>query len=389
MINPSPRRLANGDVVYRVQYRLYPAANPTSDTFDTFEDAQQFCALIARVGPLAAREIRLATTRDANPVTADKAFEEFCAHTASYAEPQTVAKYRRLWDRHIGPEFGPWPVGQITKQHVQTWVGHLRMTETAASIARRESSPLMEEEYLSAKTIANIQGLLSSVLKLQIEHGTLQANPAKGVRLPKGMRKREPVFLTPSQRRALIEHAPDDWGLFVEFMLATGLRWGEALALFPTDFNFESAPATVRIDKAWKHTPNGMRLGTPKTQKSKRTVSIPAHLVPALRSLVSLRASSDLVFQGFDGGRIRDAWFYKRVWQPACQGAQLDPAPRIHDLRHTHASMLLAQNVPIHIVQQRLGHESIQTTVNVYGHLIPDAGRIAAQAAELALKQAC
>lgn len=371
-----------------MQYRLHPAGIPTSDTFDSYTDARQFCDLIARVGPVAAREIRMATTRDVRPITAAKAFEEFCAHASTYAELQTVEKYRRLWERHIAPEFAEWPIRQITRQHVQAWVGRLRTTETTASIKARTERPFMEEEFLSAKRIANIQGLFSSVLKLQIDYGTLKVNPAKGVRLPKGMRKREPVFLTASQRRALINAAPDGWGLFIEFMLATGLRWGEVTALTPTDFNFEDTPPTVRVNKAWKHTPKGMRIGTPKTTKARRTVSIPSHLTKPLTALIETRQPHDLVFQGLNADRLRDAWFYKRVWQPACQGAGLDPAPRIHDLRHTHASMLLAQNVPIHIVQQRLGHESIQTTVNVYGHLIPDAGRIAAEATQEALRVA-
>lgn len=388
MPNPSPRRLRDGSVVYRVQYRLSPSSSPTSDTFDTYEDAAQFCRLIERVGGAAAREIRMATTVTQTLVTARAAFEDYCAHVSTYAEPQTVAKYQRLWDKHIGPEFDTWPVQQITRKHIQTWVGALRNTETAASIRARAENAFLEEEFLSAKTIANIQGLLSSVFKHQVDQGVLLLNPAKGVRLPKGMRKREPIFLTPTQRRSLINAAPDDWGLFIEFLLATGARWSEALALTPNDFTLETSPASVRIDKAWKHTPNGQRIGTPKTQKSRRTITLPPALAAKLTPLLAQRARGELVFQGPGGGRVRDAWFYQRVWQVACERAGLEPAPRIHDLRHTHASMLLGQNVPIHIVQQRLGHESIQTTVNVYGHLVPDAGRIAAEATAMALKEA-
>ena len=61
-----------------------------------------------------------------------------------------------------------------------------------------------------------------------------------------------------------------------------------------------------------------------------------------------------------------------------------DPRPRIHDLRHSHASWLLGQGVPIHVVQARLGHENIATTVDTYGHLLPDAQILAANAASLA-----
>ena len=219
-----------------------------------------------------------------------------------------------------------------------------------------------------------------------MERGVIDVNPAKGVRLPSKQRTREPIFLTPSQRAALINAAQyPEWKLYLEFMLATGARWSESLALTPADFDLESSPATVRIDKAWKRTPSGLRIGPPKTKKSRRTVSLPAHMVPRLRALAAERGRGDFMWQGVNGGPVKEAWFRKRVWAPVVERAGLEPAPRVHDLRHTHASMLLAANVPIHVVQQRLGHESIQTTVNVYGHLMHDAGRIAAEAVEAAL----
>ena len=64
--------------------------------------------------------------------------------------------------------------------------------------------------------------------------------------------------------------------------------------------------------------------------------------------------------------------------------SHLEPRPRIHDLRHSHASILLGAGVPIHVVQVRLGHESIKTTVDTYGHLLPDAQAMAANAASVA-----
>ena len=104
------------------------------------------------------------------------------------------------------------------------------------------------------------------------------------------------------------------------------------------------------------------------------------------------------------GGPVLHRTFWSRVWVPAVSDHQcqphrdksgpvvdcpdcwegLEPRPRIHDLRHTHASTLLGAGVPIHIVQLRLGHESIKTTVDTYGHLLPDAQAMAASAASLA-----
>lgn len=386
MPNPSPIRLRSGAVVYRVQYRLSPATNPTSDRFDTYKEALDFCRLIERVGGAAAREIREATSAHDEVLTMRAAFEEFCLSVASHAEPQTVASYRRSWERHIGAAFDAWPIQHVTRKQIEEWVRSLRSTETVSSVRAREDQPFREEKYLSGKSIANLHGILSSVFKLQVERGVIDLNPARGVRLPSKQRTREPIFLTPSQRNALINAAHDpEWKLYVEFMLATGIRWSESLALTPTDFDFESTPATVRIDKAWKRTPSGLRIGPPKTKKSTRTISLPQHLVPRLQALADSRGSGEFMWQGASGGAAKDAWFRKRVWGVIVERAGLEPVPRVHDLRHTHASMLLAANVPIHVVQQRLGHESIQTTVNVYGHLVPEAGALAALAVQVAM----
>lgn len=197
------------------------------------------------------------------------------------------------------------------------------------------------------------------------------------------------VFLTPSQRAALISAAQDlAWNLYLEFMLATGIRWSESLALTAADFDLESIPATVRVDRAWKRTPSGLRIGLPpKTQKSRRIISLPAHLVPRLRASGAEHVRGKFMWQGASGGPVKEAWFRKCVWGLIVERAGLEPVARIDDLRHTHASMLLAANVPIHVVQQRLGHESIQTTVNVYGHLVPEAGMLAARAVQIAMTQ--
>jgi site-specific recombinase XerD len=82
---------------------------------------------------------------------------------------------------------------------------------------------------------------------------------------------------------------------------------------------------------------------------------------------------------------IQHRTFWSDIWKPALNAADLDePHPRIHDLRHSYASRLLGAGVPIHVVQRLLGHESIQTTVDTYSHLMPDALTQAMNAGALA-----
>lgn len=389
MLKPSPVVLKSGTIIYRVQYRLRPGAIPTSDRFETYRQALDFCALIDRVGPMAARQIRDASTMSAQAdvITCADAFTQYVDHAASYAEEGTLMTYRGLWRRHIGETFDPWPVGQVTRHQVEQWVARLRTTETEPSARARAKNPKKLPDYLSTKTIANLHGLLSSVLSLQVERGVIDRNPAYRVRLPVKYNKREPMFLNTRQRVELLANTPREWQTFVALLMATGIRWGEATALTATDLDLEATPATVRIERAWKRDSNGFHLGPPKSKKSRRTITLPEQLIPDLTTIADQHPDG-LLFEGPNGGRLRSEWFTYHVWNPATKAAHINPKPRIHDLRHTHASMLLGAGVPIHIIQYRMGHESIETTVNVYGHLTPEAGRIAAEATQLAMATA-
>ncbi len=97
-----------------------------------------------------------------------------------------------------------------------------------------------------------------------------------------------------------------------------------------------------------------------------------------LRDVVAGRKADELVFTTATGARIAQARFWDRVWHPAVVAADLRKTPRVHDLRHTHASMCIAAGTDLLQLQHRLGHESLKTTGDTYGHLMPDA--LAAQA---------
>lgn len=140
----------------------------------------------------------------------------------------------------------------------------------------------------------------------------------------------------------------------------------------------------MRITKAWKKGPHGRPvLKQPKSARAKRTISLSDDVVHALGKP---GPRGQLLFPGqFSGGHLWYAGFRENVWNPAvvkamdselCAREGLAPLtrrPTPHDLRHSHASWLVAAGVPLPHVQVRLGHESIQTTVNTYTHLLPDA----------------
>ncbi|HWU22737.1 MAG TPA: tyrosine-type recombinase/integrase, partial [Nocardioides sp.] len=111
----------------------------------------------------------------------------------------------------------------------------------------------------------------------------------------------------------------------------------------------------------------------------------PPEVVEALAPLAAGRPSRETLFLGPRGAPVRHRSFWSDVWLPSCARAGLEPRPRIHDLRHSHVAWLVAAGVPLPVIQARLGHESITTTIDTYGHLLPDLQRAAADAASRVL----
>jgi integrase len=183
-------------------------------------------------------------------------------------------------------------------------------------------------------------------------------------------------FLEPDEFQILRAAVSEYWRPLVDFLVASGARWGEATALRPTDV--DRAAGTVRIVKSWKQGENGLELGVPKTKKSVRTVNVDAAV------LAQLDYSHEFLFTNSGRGRhnpdgvVRIQSFNPHVWKPAVARAAakgLTKTPRVHDLRHTCASWLIQAGRPLPAVQEQLGHESIQTTINNYFHLNRDSGK--------------
>ncbi|MGB3414041.1 MAG: tyrosine-type recombinase/integrase [Microbacteriaceae bacterium] len=264
----------------------------------------------------------------------------------------------------------------IIEEHLKPFLGHHRV-ETITSEILVKWVKWMQERGKSPKTIANAHGLLSAAFQTGIlaTPPMRSDNPCKVIKLPKNDRSHQPsIYLTLKEYEWLEESAPEVYQTFLYFLVSTGTRFGEATALLPTDFDLEADTPIVRIEKAWKEGVNGVRyIGTPKSKRSFRIVSLPKLLVPRIEAL--FRNPDDLVFTNRAGGVIRSGSFHNFGWKPALEGARakgLSKTPRPHDLRHTHASWLIGAGVNMFTVSRRLGHESIKTTLDLYGHLMLD-----------------
>jgi integrase len=212
--------------------------------------------------------------------------------------------------------------------------------------------------------------VLRQVLSSAIDCGFLDHNPTKGMKLPRD-RRSEMACLTAEEVEGLAAAMPDRYKSLIHVLAYGGLRWGEAAALRRARCDLSTGVLLVAESLA---DVNGKAIfGQTKTYRVRKT-RIPDFLVDELREhRQQVGAAADaLVFTAPRGGPLRNANFRQRVWYRALDKAGIPRSTRIHDLRHTCASLLIRQGVHPKAIQQHLGHSSINITMDRYGHLLPD-----------------
>lgn len=366
-----------GRTTFRVMFRI--GSIQRQEGFEEDEkSAYEFAHLINRHGPDAAlRALEARRTAGEDAITLREFTTKYLSPGSGMltgVQPGTRAGYQIAAERSFLSMLGDLPVDAITKTDVGRWLGW-QLEQPAARGNGKSIAP---------KTVKNYHALLSQVLTAAVDAKLRQDNPAHRTKIAKGIRA-EKVFLMVDEFEALLHFIPAHYQRLVFHLANTGERWGEATALRWAEVHLHADPPSVRIERAWKKGVDGRPvLGPPKSQKSVRTISLSAD---AAASLGDPGLSDEYVFRSPTGGHIWYGRFMTSVWNPAVQKAMdeelcaseglrpLRRRPTPHDLRHSHASWLIAQGAPLPYIQQRLGHESIQTTVDVYGHLVPDAHR--------------
>jgi integrase len=208
------------------------------------------------------------------------------------------------------------------------------------------------------------------VLTLAVEAGYLTTNPADGVRAP---RQPEPqmLFLDADQVDRLASAIQEPYGTLVYVLTYGGLRWGEAAAL--RRGRCELAPSRIIVAESVSEAGGELHFGPTKNHRS-RIVGIPAFLRDLLDNHLDQRVPDDpdaLAFTSPQGAPLRNSNFRRQVWYTAVEQAGLPEGLRIHDLRHTCASLLIAAGANPTAVQVPLGHSSISVTMDRYTHLFP------------------
>jgi integrase len=282
----------------------------------------------------------------------------------------TVDTYELHLRNHILPAFGGSGLAAIRPTMVQQWIKNLQATKG-----------------LAPRTVETIYVIFASVMRGAVRDGYLRKTPCADIRLPE-ITKTHVQLLAPRQVLDLADAMPARYALLVLLGGAAGLPQGEAFGLALDRIDLAEAMITVNqqvvvIDRR-------PVLAAPKTSSSLRDVPMPRFLRDAITAHAErlFIAQDGELFRTPRGTLLRRDYYNREIWKPAVAAAGLSARTTFHDLRHTFASTALAGGVPISEVSRWLGHKSITTTVDLYGHLVPEASDRACDALDKAFRPA-
>ena len=282
--------------------------------------------------------------------------------------PRTFIRYRELLAGHVVPSLGGRPLVKLSPLDLQALY----------------SAKL--EEGLAPRTVGHIHRALHRALQDAVRWGMSVRNICDVVKPPK-VKVTEMRTLTAEQAQQLLSAAEGDplEALFV-LALTAGVREGEVLALRWEHINLETA--TLQIRRTVARVPGqGFVFSEPKSARSRRSISLTPMAIEALRKHRGRQLEhrvkalawedGDLVFPNEVGRPIEAGNLLRRCFHPLLERAGLDRV-RFHDLRHSAASLMLAQGVHPKVVSEMLGHASISLTLDTYSHVLPGLQREAA-----------
>ncbi len=307
---------------------------------------------------------------DADPTVADY-LQRWLKDTAGPSlRPRTFAGYASIVNGHLIPGLGRIRLRKLTPADVEV---HLRWTADAG---------------LSNRTVQYHHAVLRRALGQAERWGLVSRNVARLVTPPR-VQRRDVRPLTPAQARQFLSGVKGDrLETLYAVSLSLGLRQGEALGLQWADIDFEARTLAVR--HTLQRYGGEYHLDDPKTDRSRRTISLPTPIVDALRRHRAQQNEERLqVGQLWAGerwglvfcnelGEPVDGIAVTRAFQKKLAALGL-PAQRFHDLRHAAATFLIAQGVPLRVVMEILGHSTIATTADTYGHVMPELQRDATE----------
>ncbi|MCW2497093.1 MAG: int [Jatrophihabitans sp.] len=347
------------------------------------------------------RDAGLVPLAGASPTVAEWLRHWLDTIVATRLRPGTLYDYRSIVESRIVPAIGHHRLDRLQPEHVESFYASLMAPQPRLDAKTGE---VVMPKALTASSVLKTHRVLSRALKVATARERVARNVCALVEPPSVIRV-EVKPLTQDEAKQIIDAATGSrnaarWSV----ALALGLRQGEALGLLWEDVDLQTGALTVRRAlerRTYSHgcdgdcgyaragscparVGGGLVLGPPKSNASRRTIPIPVPLVAALKTHRAAQAAERLaagsmwqdhghVFATVIGGPI-DPGVDHRAWKSLLKAAGVREA-RLHDARHTAATLLLTQGVAPRVAMEILGHSQISLTMNTYTHVMPEVSR--------------
>jgi integrase len=301
--------------------------------------------------------------------------------------PKSHERYSEIVDNFLAPELGALPIAKLAPVHISA------VYTRWAIEGRRDGKP----GGLSAQSRRHIHRILKAALGRAVEQQVIARNPADVLarHLPK-VERQEMMTLSAEEAARLLEAIKRNrvyWPVLMA--LSTGMRRGEILALRWKNIDLDRG--VVRVVESLEQTKAGLRFKAPKTEKA-RAITLPSFTVEELRRLKRQQAEELLALGVRQSGETLACARHDGEPMPprslthefAKVAGRVKDAPRVrfHDLRHSHATQLLSAGVHPKVAQERLGHSTITTTLDLYSHVTETMQEDAAAKLDTAFRSA-
>lgn len=289
--------------------------------------------------------------QSANPdMTFQNLYEIYMEDTAARLKQSTLLTKKAVLQTHILPFFGSKPINEIKASDVRRWQAKLM------------SSP----NNYSQTYLKKINTELNSIINYAKRFYDLNTNPCGKAGTIGKAKAEEMDYWTYDEYIAFREGVKDKSLSYIcfEVLYWTGMREGELLALSPADIDLDNK--TISINRTYQRIEGKDVFTSPKTRKSKRKIPIPDFLCQELSDYIQSRYMPDADERLFP---VTKSYLSHEMIR-GCKNTGVKKI-RIHDIRHSHASLLINQGCDALMLADRLGHEKVSTTLNTYSHLFP------------------
>lgn len=319
-----------------------------------------------------------------NQATVNEILDDYLKHCRNHKDLtlKTLEGYRKIAERYLRPAFGNSFVDEITPEDVEHFFNELRKTGGANG------------RPLSGNTCKRVLSVLSPMFKRAMFHQYISTNPCDPNMMPHTEQNEVTVLSKGEMGKmlALLAGHPDQrFAMVLRLALFTGCRRGELCGLRWQDIDFEQSTIHVRhslAEVSKKNALNGETIYLKGTKSCEnRNLSIDSETIRGLREYKAMQFHQ-LTYNGV--GQTGETYVFSDVigepYRPSSLTKHFEVFVfkhgfkiRFHDLRHTHASLLIMSGEPIVIVSKRLGHKKVSTTLDIYSHLMPGDDRAIAE----------